>query len=109
MRAHFGDVKRILFVPYALADHDGYVASLHDRGLDFGYEIDGIHRHADPVQAVQEAEAIYIGGGNSFRLISRTAPARSARRDPGSCPGRHALSRDLGWDERGLSHDSHDQ
>ncbi|PIE23850.1 MAG: dipeptidase PepE [Planctomycetota bacterium] len=68
MRAHFGDVSRILFVPFALADHEAYVAGLYERGLDFGYELDGIHKHRDPVQAVNEAEAIYVGGGNSFRL-----------------------------------------
>lgn len=69
LRAHFGTVRRVLFVPFALADHEGYVASLCERGLDFGYELDGLHRHEDPVRAVREAEAIYVGGGNSFRLV----------------------------------------
>jgi dipeptidase E len=70
MRAHFGAVRRILFVPYALADHDAYVDLLTQRGLNAGYELDGIHRHADPRQAVLEAEAIYVGGGNTFRLVT---------------------------------------
>lgn len=69
MRQFFGAVPRLLFVPYALADHDGYVAKLIERGLHGGYELDGIHRHADPIQAVEKAEAIYVGGGNSFRLL----------------------------------------
>jgi dipeptidase E len=69
MRAHFGDVPRVLFVPYALADHDAYVRSLTDRGLGGGYELDGIHRHDDPQRAVRDAAAIYIGGGNTFRLL----------------------------------------
>ncbi len=70
MRSFFGDVKRILFVPYALADHDGYVKMLIDRGLHAGYELDGIHNHADPIEAVHHAEAIYVGGGNTFRLVT---------------------------------------
>ncbi|MCB9850791.1 MAG: dipeptidase PepE [Phycisphaerales bacterium] len=70
MHDHFGDVSRILFVPYALADHDGYVRMMTDRGLHAGYELDGIHTHDDPVQAVEEAEAIYVGGGNTFRLVN---------------------------------------
>ena len=69
MRAHFGSVRKLLFVPYALHDHDAYVRTMLERGIDAGYELDGIHRHADPVQAVQDAEAIFIGGGNTFRLL----------------------------------------
>jgi dipeptidase E len=70
MRAFFGPIGSLLFVPYALADHEGYVATLTERGINAGYTLDGIHRHPDPVAAVQEAEAIFIGGGNSFRLLN---------------------------------------
>ena len=70
MRRHFGDVSRILFVPYALHDHEKYTLMMSERGLDGGYEIDGIHRHDDPVKAVMEAEAISVGGGNTFRLTA---------------------------------------
>jgi dipeptidase E len=69
MHAFFGDVSRLLFVPYALSDHDGYVKAMTERGLHAGYELDGIHRHADPVRAVEEARGIFIGGGNTFRLL----------------------------------------
>ncbi len=70
MKAHFGPIEKILFVPYALADHDGYVNIMNEKGLNAGYELDGIHRHADPVQAVEAAEGIYVGGGNTFRLLN---------------------------------------
>lgn len=70
MRAFFGSVDRLLFVPYALADHDDYVRLLREKGFDAGYAIDGIHRHANPVRAVLEAPAIYVGGGNTFRLLA---------------------------------------
>ena len=70
MRAFFGDVGRLLFVPYALADHDGYVKSMTERGLHGGYELDGIHHHPDPVRAVAEAKGIFMGGGNTFRLLN---------------------------------------
>ena len=70
MRSHFGAVERVLFVPYALADHDKYVATLVERGLHAGYTLDGIHRHADPKKAMRAAQAIYIGGGNTFRLLN---------------------------------------
>ena len=69
MREFFGDVGSILFVPYALADHDGYLDLMREKGLDAGYRLDGIHTHDNPVAAVKEAQAIYVGGGNTFRLI----------------------------------------
>src|SRR5262245_41224104 len=70
MHEFFGDVDRLLFVPYALRDHDGYVKAITERGLHAGYELDGIHHHGDPVRAVKEAPGIFIGGGNTFRLLN---------------------------------------
>jgi dipeptidase E len=70
MRSFFGPVRQLLFIPYALADHDGYLRSIAEKGLDAGYTLDGIHLHADPVRAVAEAEAVFVGGGNTFRLVN---------------------------------------
>ncbi len=69
MQSFFGPIDKLLFVPYALKDHDAYVEGLTARGLHGGLCLDGIHRRADPVKAVEEAEGIYIGGGNTFRLL----------------------------------------
>src|SRR5258708_6849322 len=69
MRAHFGKIERFLFVPYALKDHDRYLEIVVEKRLHAGYQLDGIHRHADPRQAVREAQAIFVGGGNTFRLL----------------------------------------
>lgn len=68
MRRHFGDVQSILFIPWALDDHDRYLKLMHERGLDAGYELVGIHSQSDPLAAIEAAEAISIGGGNTFRL-----------------------------------------
>jgi dipeptidase E len=70
MRSFFGPVERLLFVPYALRDHDGYLEMLTEKGLTGGYVIDGIHRHADPERAMREAQALFVGGGNTFRLLA---------------------------------------
>jgi dipeptidase E len=70
MRAFFGRVKRILFVPYAGSDHEKYVKLMRQRGLHAGYRLEGIHRASDPVAAVHKAQAIYVGGGNTFRLLA---------------------------------------
>ena len=70
MRQFFGPIRRLLFIPYALQDHDRYVDILIEKGVNAGYELDGIHRHANPQAAIERAEAIFIGGGNTFRLLT---------------------------------------
>lgn len=69
MRRVLGNVRQVLFVPYALADHDGYVRIMNERGLNSGFELVGIHTTPDPEKAVRQAEAIFVGGGNTFRLL----------------------------------------
>jgi dipeptidase E len=70
MRKLFGPADYILFIPYALADHDGYVSFLQERGLDAGYRLVGIHRQRDAIDAIHEAPALFVGGGNTFRLLA---------------------------------------
>ena len=60
--------QRVLFVPFALQDHDGYAATARDKFLALDIQLDSIHDSADPTAAVASAESIFIGGGNSFRL-----------------------------------------
>ena len=63
------DVKRVLFVPFALHDHNAYAASAQQRFAKMGYELTSIHAVTNPKQVVKYAEAIFIGGGNTFRLL----------------------------------------
>ncbi|XP_035994811.1 alpha-aspartyl dipeptidase isoform X2 [Fundulus heteroclitus] len=63
------NVKRVLFVPYALHDRDAYTKTARNKFKTLGYEVDGIHEATDPVEAVRKAEGIFIGGGNTFRLL----------------------------------------
>jgi dipeptidase E len=64
-----GDITRVLFVPFALHDRDKYTAQARERFAQMGYELDSIHTSNAPAKAVREAEAIFIGGGNTFRLL----------------------------------------
>lgn len=66
-----GNLRRALFVPYALHDHDGYTAKARERYARMGYELTSVHEVADPAAAVRAAEALFIGGGNTFRLLAR--------------------------------------
>ena len=63
------DVPEVCFVPYALADHDRYVATMRERWSD-GHTIRGLHTFPDPRAAIRRARAIYVGGGNTFRLVA---------------------------------------
>jgi len=69
LRSFLGDVKRVLFVPYALFDRDKYAATAQQRFQKLGYDLTSIHTASDPVQAVRETDAVFIGGGNTFRLL----------------------------------------
>ncbi|XP_048876253.1 alpha-aspartyl dipeptidase-like [Brienomyrus brachyistius] len=70
IKQFFGDhVKKILFVPYALKDQDAYASIAREKFTSLGYQLDSVHEAADPVEAVKKAEGIFIGGGNTFRLL----------------------------------------
>lgn len=65
-------VKSVLFIPYAGVSHDySQMTEKTAKVLDrFGYRLSSIHTAADPVAAVEEAEAVAVSGGNTFRLLA---------------------------------------
>ena len=69
LRDAFGSVSRVLFIPHALQDRDGYVAKARAAFEEMGYGLDSLHEAFDPRRAVEGAEAIFCGGGNTFRLL----------------------------------------
>jgi dipeptidase E len=62
-------IDRVLFIPYALKDHDAYVSKMVELGITDGYGLESIHTSEDAEDAVSRAQAIFIGGGNTFRLL----------------------------------------
>lgn len=70
IRDFLGNVKDILFVPYALFDRDEYADMARDRYARMGYEVSSVHTAGDPIEAVNKANAVFIGGGNTFRLLN---------------------------------------
>ena len=69
IRHFLGQVRRVLFVPFALHDQDGYATRVKDRLGVMGYEVESIHRASDKQKAVSDTESVFIGGGNTFRLL----------------------------------------
>ena len=71
IRDFLGNVSRVLFVPFALADQKGYASKARARFAGMGYSLESLHEASDMPQAVKSAEAMFIGGGNTFRLLKR--------------------------------------
>ncbi len=63
-------VRRVLFVPYAVHDRDAYAAKVRDRFARMQLTVESVHdADGGPLKAVESAQALFIGGGNTFRLI----------------------------------------
>lgn len=62
---------RIAFVPYAAVTTplDTYADAVEAALDPLGFVLDPVHRAADPVKAVEGAEAVAVGGGNTFQLL----------------------------------------
>ena len=69
IRDFLGALKRVLFVPFALANRDAYAAQARARFALMGYELDSLHEANDKRKAISDAPAIFVGGGNTFRLL----------------------------------------
>lgn len=64
-------VTNVLFVPYAAVtfSFDEYEHRVRERFAAIGVEVDSVHHYLEPAEAVQRAQAIVVGGGNTFRLL----------------------------------------
>lgn len=69
LREVFAGARRVLFIPFALRDRDFYAARARDAFGEMGFGLDSLHEADEPHAAVGEAEAVFCGGGNTFRLL----------------------------------------
>lgn len=72
IRKFLGDKPvNALFIPYAAVtfSFDEYEAKVEERFSEIGHHVKGIHHFSDPFKAVEEAEAIVVGGGNTWQLV----------------------------------------
>jgi dipeptidase E len=61
--------ETVHFAPYALKDHDGYTERASSALGQFGVSVVGLHTFPEPKTAIEQAEVLFVGGGNSFRLV----------------------------------------
>jgi dipeptidase E len=74
LQLHFKDCKTILFIPYARPggiSHDEYTAKVALAFAKINIAVKGIHEFKNPASAIQDAEGIFTGGGNTFLLVSQ--------------------------------------
>jgi dipeptidase E len=64
-----GPVRRLLFVPFALHDRAAYAAKVAGALAELGIEVRALSADAAGARALAAAEAVFVGGGNTFRLL----------------------------------------
>jgi dipeptidase E len=70
----FADVKNLLFIPYARPGGISYIEYTKSAQKAFAkiqIDVKGIHEFKNAREAIQNAEAIFIGGGNTFELVNQ--------------------------------------
>ena len=71
VRGLFEGCATITFVPYALFDCDGYADAARKAFQRMGFGLVSSHEASDPRAAIRDAEGLFVGGGNTFRLVKR--------------------------------------
>ncbi|WP_346882718.1 dipeptidase PepE [uncultured Algibacter sp.] len=70
----YKNAKTILFIPYARPSgisHNEYTEIASNAFAKINKHIIGIHTQTNPIEAIEQAEAIFVGGGNTFVLINQ--------------------------------------
>jgi dipeptidase E len=68
-RRLFAGCRRLGFVPYAVYDRDAYARRAAGVFADWGFDLVSVHSSATPAEVVSAVEGLFIGGGNTFRLV----------------------------------------
>ena len=74
LQSFFSNIKELLFIPYARPSgisHDEYTKKVSEAFTKINISVKGIHEFENPIEAVENAEGIFTGGGNTFLLVSQ--------------------------------------
>lgn len=74
LKLHFQNCKTLLFIPFARPggiSHDDYTEKVKSAFAKINLDIKGLHEFENPVDAIQQAEGIFTGGGNTFLLVAQ--------------------------------------
>lgn len=74
LKNHFEKCDEILFIPYASPggiSHDGYTSTVRSAFAKINKIVRGLHEFENPAEAIQKAQGIFTGGGNTFLLVTQ--------------------------------------
>ena len=60
-----------IFIPYAAVtfSFEEYEKKVNDRFAEIGHHVTSIRRFINPVEAIENSDAIVVGGGNTWQLV----------------------------------------
>ncbi|MBF6596792.1 MAG: dipeptidase PepE [Fermentimonas sp.] len=63
--------KNAIFIPYAAVtfSFEEYEKKVNDRFAEIGHQVTSIHRFLNPIEAIENSDAIIVGGGNTWQLV----------------------------------------
>jgi dipeptidase E len=64
-----GNARHLVFVPFALYNRQAYAARARERFQAMGCTLTSLHDISSPRRALEHADALFVGGGNTFRLL----------------------------------------
>ena len=70
---HFRNVSNLVFIPFARPggiSHDEYTEKVKPVFEQLNIDVKGVHEFENPIEAINNAEAIFTGGGNTFVLVT---------------------------------------
>ena len=74
LKDHFYQIKEVIFIPYARpggVSYDDYTAIAQKAFQKINLTVVGLHTFSDPIQALENAQGIFTGGGNTFELVNQ--------------------------------------
>ena len=69
----YSETDEILFIPYARPGgitHDEYTKIASDYFSKININVVGLHTFKNPIEAIKNAKGVFVGGGNTFVLVS---------------------------------------
>ena len=60
-----------IFIPYAAVtfSFEEYEKKVNNRFAEIGHHVTSIHRYINPIEAIENSDAIVVGGGNTWQLV----------------------------------------
>lgn len=74
LEVHFKNCESILFIPFARPggiSHEQYTKTVSEAFKKININVKGIHEFEDTTAAINNAQGIFTGGGNTFLLVTQ--------------------------------------